>query len=156
MTPIIIENFFNKEKQCPSEIYNCENLRNEYFKQLNFLLKTNCLDCDISFLKSSFIKRIKKLDKNKIKKLKKYNLKNKIKPKKFTIFSYCKARKAFICFYDNLIYFLSINYVAVYKIIFKFNLKNYMFMIYLNTSKNYFCVFFDTITRKEIFSLKLL
>lgn len=56
----ILINFFDKTRDCPVEIQDCNSLRSEYFTSLDRLKKTsNCKNCDIVELKNLYIKKIK-------------------------------------------------------------------------------------------------
>ena len=56
---VIYSKFFFSEFKCPEEIENCEQLRKEYFKELDILKsKKNCRKCDEMNLQKSFISNI--------------------------------------------------------------------------------------------------
>lgn len=56
---VIYSKFFFSEFKCPEEIKNCEQLRKEYFNQLDILKsKKNCRKCDEMNLQKSFISNI--------------------------------------------------------------------------------------------------
>jgi hypothetical protein len=51
----MINDFFDDSKPCPSEIPNCERLREEYKKELSLLNPKACKPCMINGIKSKYI-----------------------------------------------------------------------------------------------------
>jgi len=56
----ILALFFDDTKPCPNEIPNCEQLREDYKKDLEKLNQTKCSQCAITNLKSRYINKILK------------------------------------------------------------------------------------------------
>lgn len=56
ITTSIINDFFDFEKPCPSEIKRCLRLRSEYKKEINKL--SACTDCSLRLVKNIFINKI--------------------------------------------------------------------------------------------------
>jgi len=148
-----IEDFFIRNKECPVEIIDCIKLKDDYFKAYDALISTNCLECDVAFLKASFIAKLKATESNKFNHTskKKSSTKNILTTSKMLTFS--KAQNALIYIHDNKIIITKSNKLTiVYDIVFKINFIDYIALIYRNNTNRIRFVLFNIQTKKELLS----
>ena len=64
--PSMVLRFFELKEECPSEIPNCVQLREQYASELNKISSSgNCVPCAVNRLKSKYIDMITKSNLNK-------------------------------------------------------------------------------------------
>ena len=150
-----VEGFFDLNKPCPKNIQNCIELRNAYIEAHNKLVKSNCKQCDIAFLKANFISKIKFLVDNKYSIVKTYS-KNSLKPYKLEFFTFCRDSHSLIYFYGKKIIFINKdNLVYEYNVLFKIEFFSFLLLVYRMTSNKIILDLIDNKSKKRIFTYRL-